>query len=76
MGFDNHDQRRDSYLIAAYSLLGMSEMDREEILAQRQDELQKIKDRKALDALLAAQQGDVSAAAKRSSIFLSLIFTD
>lgn len=53
----------------------MSEMDREEILAQRQDELQKIKDRKALDALLAAQQGDVSAAAKRSSIFLSLIFT-
>ena len=45
----------------------MTEVEREEILAQRQDEMQKIKDRKALDALIAAQQGDVSTAAKRAS---------
>ena len=48
-------------------LLSMTEVEREEILAQRQDEMQKIKDRKALDALIAAQQGDVSSAAKRAS---------
>lgn len=62
--------------IFAVSLLSLPEIKREEILAQRQDELQKIKDRKALDALLAAQQGgDVSAAAKRALSWSSaLIF--
>ena len=54
-------------------LLAMSEIEREEILAQRQEDLQKLKDKRNLDQMFKAQRGGdpdaVSKAAKRISAF-------
>ncbi|TDL27841.1 plus-3-domain-containing protein [Rickenella mellea] len=51
-------------------LLEMSEIDREDVLAQRQEELQRIQDKRNLDQMLKAQRGEiddsVSKAAKRA----------
>lgn len=52
-------------------LLEMSEIEREELLAQRQEEMQRIQDKRNLDQMLKAQSGhtedSVSKAAKRES---------
>lgn len=46
----------------------MPEMQREEILAQRQEEMQKHLDAQNLTKLLAAQEDSVANAAKRASV--------
>jgi RNA polymerase-associated protein RTF1 len=54
--------------------MDMAELEREDILAQRAEEIQKIQDKRNLDRLLQAQQGNlehsVSKAAKRMHFFL------
>ena len=52
----------------------MSEVEREAILAQRQEEMQRIQDKRNLDQMLKAQRGEgenVSKAAKRMFLLSS-----
>ena len=54
-------------------LMEMSEIEREELLAQRQEEMQRIQDKRNLEQMLKAQSGhvedSVAKAAKRESAF-------
>ena len=63
--------------MAILRLLSMSEIDRENILGERQEELQKLQDKRSLDQMLKAQSkgmdGDsVSKAAKRTQWLLEI----
>lgn len=52
----------------------MSEIEREEILAQRQEDLQKVKDKRNLDQMFKAQRsGDPDAVSKAAKRKLKLI---
>lgn len=56
-------------------LLGLSEIEREDILAQRQEEMQRIKMRSQLDQMVKDQSGrkddTISKSAKRMTLFSS-----
>ena len=58
-------------------LLEMSEIEREDILAQRQEEMQRIQDKRNLEQMLKAQSGhgddSVSKAAKRERVALDVL---